>query len=113
METTKKVDYELTYSVEDIIRALKNRESYTLKAGLTGDFDLIHIVIDSERVFEEANLTDRQKEVATLYWMKDLTLSEIGKQLGISHQAVASSLEQSTGKIQKILNEWGNSGSNV
>ena len=98
--------YDTTYFIQDVIRALKHKESYYLKAGMTGDFDLIHIVIDSERVFEEANLTDRQKQVTELYWMGDLTLSEVGKTLGISHQAVADSVEQSKAKLQKVLNKW-------
>lgn len=99
--------YENTYSIHDVIRALKYKESYYTKAGMTGNFSLIHIVVDSERVIEEANLTDRQKQVIDLYWIKDLTLADIGKRLGISHQAVADCLAQSKTKIQRKLDEWG------
>lgn len=97
-----------TYSVHDVIRALKYKDSYYSNAGLSGRFDLIHIVIDSERVLNEANLTDRQKQVIELYWIEDMTLAEVGKELGISHQAVADSVEQSKSKLQKVLDRWGN-----
>lgn len=98
--------FENTYSIHDVIRALKYKDSYYTKAGTTGNFDLIHIVIDAERVLEEANLTDRQRQVIELYWIKDWTLAEVGKALGISHQAVADSVEQSKNKLQKILDVW-------
>ena len=96
-----------TYHYNDVIRALKQKDSYYHKAGMTGNFDLIHIVVDAEKVIKQAELTDRQTKIFNLYHIQDLTLADVGARMGISHQAVADSLAQSKVKIQKILDSWG------
>ncbi len=40
-------------------------------------------------------LTERQKEMFEMYYLNDLSLSEIGEQLNISRQAVRDSLKHS------------------
>lgn len=102
-----KANYDRTYNINDVIRALKNKESFELNAGLKGNFDLLHIVIDSELALQQAELTDRQKQVIDLYWFEDRTLSDVGFILGISHQAVADSVKQVKDKLQKVLDKWG------
>lgn len=47
-------------------------------------------------------LTQRQKEMFEMYYLDDLSLSEIGEQLGISRQAVRDSLKHS----KQALNEY-------
>lgn len=99
--------YERTYNIQDVIRALKCRSVAELNASKTGNFDLLHVVLDSELALEKAGLTDRQKQVIQLYWIEDKTLAEVGGILGISHQAVADSVNQARTRVQKVLDKWG------
>lgn len=47
-------------------------------------------------------LTDKQKEVLTLYYEEDLSLAEIAEELGISRAAVSDHLKRS----EKILEDY-------
>ena len=47
-------------------------------------------------------LTERQKEMFEMYYLDDLSLSEIGEQLNISRQAVRDSLKHS----KQALNDY-------
>ena len=47
-------------------------------------------------------LTDKQKEIYELFYQNDMSLTEIGAQLGISRQAVRDQLK----RTEKILSEY-------
>ena len=49
-------------------------------------------------------LTDRQREIMTLYYEDNLSLTEIAEELGISKQGVSDSLKRS----EKVLYETEN-----
>jgi len=49
------------------------------------------------------NLTDRQKQVLSLIYQQDYSLSEAGKELGISKQSVDEILKAALKKFRKIL----------
>ena len=100
-------NYDETYNINCVIRALRNKETFELNAGLSGNFELLHTVIDSELALRQANLTERQKQVIGLYWFEDRTLSDVGAILGISYQAVADCVKQARNKLQKVLDKWG------
>lgn len=46
-------------------------------------------------------LTDKQYSIMTDYYFNDLSLSEIGINLGISRQAVASAIKQSMAQLHE------------
>lgn len=50
-------------------------------------------------------LTKRQKEMFELYYLNDLSLSEIGEQLNISRQAVRDSLKHTMQTLQVYENK--------
>ncbi|MDD5944429.1 MAG: sigma factor-like helix-turn-helix DNA-binding protein [Clostridia bacterium] len=47
-------------------------------------------------------LTDKQKEIYELFYQNDMSLTEIGAELGISRQAVRDQLK----RTEKILSEY-------
>ena len=51
-------------------------------------------------------LTDRQQEVYQLYFHDDLSLGEIGEQLGVSRQAVYDILRRSAAIVEDYEEKW-------
>lgn len=49
-----------------------------------------------------AMLTDKQREIATLYFEEDLSLAEIAQQEGVSRQSVHDTLQ----RVEKQLRTW-------
>ncbi|MBQ4551471.1 MAG: hypothetical protein IJA59_00800 [Clostridia bacterium] len=49
-----------------------------------------------------AMLTDKQQEIATLYFEEDLSLAEIAQQEGVSRQSVHDTLQ----RVEKQLRTW-------
>ncbi|MHB8061272.1 MAG: sigma-70 family RNA polymerase sigma factor [Ruminiclostridium sp.] len=56
------------------------------------------------KVAMQFSLTDRQREVVQMYYLKDISAAEIAKELSISRQAVHKLLRLSRKKLQKIKN---------
>jgi DNA-binding NarL/FixJ family response regulator len=57
--------------------------------------------MDHSRYFDEANLTDRQREVASLRLEYGLPVIQIAKRLGISRPAVDKAFLRATNKMEK------------
>ena len=49
-----------------------------------------------------AMLTDKQRDIATLYFEEDLSLAEIAQQEGVSRQSVHDTLQ----RVEKQLRTW-------
>ena len=93
-----------TYNINDILRAITNKDSYEDKAGITGNCSWVDIVIDAENIVKAAKLTARQQQVFDMYYVQDMTSSSIAAELSISHQGVSDCLAQCKKKIQAVLN---------
>jgi RNA polymerase sigma factor (sigma-70 family) len=66
--------------------------------------DLLGAIIRQELLAEAYSLmTPKQKEIVDLYYLEQLNLHEIAERLGISFQAVFSSLSDTKKKIQKKI----------
>ncbi len=51
-------------------------------------------------------LTDRQREVVTLYYREVLSQDEVAQRLGITQQAVADSLQRARATVGKELTRY-------
>lgn len=64
-------------------------------AGLVGEADELHSILDC--------LTDRQREVVTMYYLEQFTQGEIADKLGIKQRAVSYHLEAAMKKLKNNL----------
>lgn len=94
------------YSVEDVIAAIKNADSYRNKAADTGHFIFVDAVIDAELALKQACLTDLQCEVLYYRWMLGLKQHEVSTLLGRSRESVGMAEVRSKQKIQRVLDNW-------
>lgn len=53
-----------------------------------------NLSLDIEALFANSALSDKQKEQIILYYFEDKTLSEIGKQFGVSREAVRQNIKR-------------------
>jgi len=66
---------------------------------IRGDYDAALLLLDFYQSIQEANLTDRQREVIYNVFVLDLTQQEVAKILAISQQAVS---EHVNSVVQKV-----------
>jgi RNA polymerase sigma factor (sigma-70 family) len=62
---------------------------------------MTHALLDNLDV-----LTDRQREVVTLYYREVLSQAEVAQRLGITQQAVADSLQRARTSVGKELTKF-------
>lgn len=93
------------YTLAEILCILNNKEMLEDRAAYSGNFSLIDSIIDAERIVKKAGLTERQEILFNMYVRTDLTLAKVGELVGITHQGVADSINQSKKKIQKVIEE--------
>lgn len=72
-----------------------------------GDTSASDVLIDLQTAIDRAGLTDRQREVLRLIYVKDLTQETAGERLGIGQQRVARHIETATVKIALVYESWG------
>ena len=88
--------------------ASENREPSDAKV-LVGATDVEETVADrlDDRMKKLlACLTDRQRQVVTMYYIDDMKQQEIADALGIARRVVGHTLEDAIAKIQKNLNKF-------
>lgn len=96
---------------------MSNRESY--KDAFTGTADEgIRAILESKdegdtkrlrRILLKVinnNLTARQKEIIVLYYFKNMKLVDIGKELGITPQAVSAVIARARQRMLRILQNY-------
>lgn len=94
------------YTPHGIIYLLKNKKKLQIEAYVKGVPSTIEFLVDLDAVMEEANFTDRQREIIELHYINDLTQEEVAEHFGISQQAVLCSLKAIKGKIHHVLCHW-------
>ena len=57
--------------------------------------------------FYGALLTEKQRDIFALYTVEDCSFTEIGKELGITPQAVADFVKRATGQLEKYEESLG------
>lgn len=79
-------------------------EDYENEEKLTGDHSHLEDHIENKILFKAyKKLTTRQKEILQLAYIKDLTDTEIGKQLSISQQAVSKIHKKALSNLFKSM----------
>jgi DNA-directed RNA polymerase specialized sigma24 family protein len=71
-----------------------------------GDHTAHALVLDLDKIVEEAQFTELQEKCIDLVWKQGYKLREAGEQLGITPQGVRFHLERAKIKIKSILERW-------
>lgn len=94
------------YSVDDVIAAISNADSYRNKAADTGQFIFVDTVIDAELALKQAGLTEAQHEILYYRWSLGFTQEETATILGKKRDSIAKAEERSRHKIRLLLEKW-------
>lgn len=94
------------YSVDDVIAAISNADSYRNKAADTGQFIFVDTVIDAELALKRAGLTNAQREILYYRWTLGFTQEETALILGKKRDSIAKAEERSRCKVRLLLDTW-------
>lgn len=100
------VNYEESYAINDVLRAIALREKYIEEAERTGNLDFITILLDTKDILKKANLTDMEYSLIQLRYHDGLTYKEIGQIYDWSHMTSSNYLDIAIKKIEKVLRSW-------
>lgn len=100
------VNYEESYAINDVLRAIALREKYIEEAERTGNLDFITILLDTKDILKKANLTDMEYSLIQLRYHEGLTYKEIGRIYDWSHMTSSNYLDIAIKKIEKVLRSW-------
>lgn len=59
-----------------------------------------NLTLDLESILNSGMINDKQKQQLKMYYMEDMTLSEIGKKFGVSREAIRQSLKRAMENIR-------------
>lgn len=109
---TKEHRLETEYPLETphgVFALLSNIHHIRSSAIDKGDYDAINLLIDFEIAYSKVRLTERQKEVVKLVFMKGYTQQEAATKLGIArqtvHQIVWNVVNKVSQQYEKDLND--------
>lgn len=94
------------YSVDSIVDAISNADTYIYTAAFTGSYVPVDLVIDADLALKQAGLTERQSEVIYYRWVQGLTQEETGTLLGVKQQTIMSTEQVALDKLSKVLEKW-------
>lgn len=94
------------YSVDDVIAAISNADSYRNKAADTGQYYYIDTVLDAEIALKKAELSAYQKEVIFYRWRLGFSHVETAEIMGKSTNAVDMAVVRVKQKLQTVLSQW-------
>ena len=57
---------------------------------------------DLEVLLDSGIISDKQKDQLKMYYMEDMTLSEIGKKFGVSREAIRQNIKRAIENIRSI-----------
>lgn len=100
------INANVPYTSGFIIGSLTNKAKIEESLLFTGGVDQVDLLIDLERLLEEASLTDKQRVVVDLYFFKQYTQEEVSEKLGVSQQAILDHIKKVKLKINKVLERW-------
>ena len=93
------------YKAPNVRRLLADYHALTERQ-FKGDYDAVIALVDLGNAVALAGLTERQAEAIAHVYGEDLTQADAGERMGISQQAVGTTLEAALAKIQRIYGEW-------
>lgn len=96
----------ICYSVEDVIAAISNADSYRNKAADTGHYAFIDTLLDAELALQKAGLTADQQIILHYRWSLGFTQEETAYLLGRSRESIGMAEVRSKHKIQVLLSKW-------
>lgn len=96
----------VSYSVEDVIAALKDADTFVMTAAYSGKFELVDAVVDAELALSQASLTDKQLQVIYYRWIVGWTQEFLAGFLDVSQSAVAQREMAARANIQHVLDRW-------
>ena len=64
------------------------------------------LTYDLNSVFDSGIITDKQKQQLQMYYIEDMTLSEIGKKFGVSREAIRQNLKRAIEHIRRYACEY-------
>lgn len=109
---SKKNKKQKVYSLDDVISSSDDRNNFDF---ISDDKcqDPCDLLLDKEKndtihndinmLLETNILTDKQKKYIELYYFKGLTLEKIGKQFGVTREAVRQNINKSIIKLRQIM----------
>lgn len=62
--------------------------------------------IDLNRLLDQADLTDKQRDVIVRHFMQEQTVDEIAKSLGVSKQTASRRITNALEKVKKVAESW-------
>lgn len=94
------------YSVDDVIAAISNADSYRNKAVDTGHYNYIDAVLDAEIALDKADLSAYQQEVIYYRWRLGCSHVETAEIMGKTTNAVDMAVVRVKQKLQTVLDQW-------
>lgn len=94
------------YSVEEIIAAVVNADSYINKAADTGHFSFVDTVIDAGLAIKAAKISEQHMKILYYRWAVGLTQQETASLLNMQRATVAKIESRSKQKLQAVLEQW-------
>lgn len=93
------------YTLKEIEVGLRNEGQFYAR-GEEGDYNAIIRLADSKLALEKADPTEAQLQAVDLVWKKGYSLTEAGKLLNISPQAVRFNLQLLSVKLNEVVTKW-------
>lgn len=107
----------LRYHYLDRLKAKKYTSSLDKNMGDSGDISLLDLLeadvdLENEYIVKELNeqliekiekLSKRQKEVIILYYLEELSISDISKQLGVTYRTIINTKVNAIEKLKKLI----------
>lgn len=98
---------EVPYNMGAILTIMQNYYKIREACLYGGNISQMDVVIDLDRIIQEAVLTKRQMEVVELYYYQQFTQEETAEILGITQQGVLDHIQRIKNKINEVAIEWG------
>ena len=96
---------EENYTVEGIFYSLRNRNNLYQEAGAVNQ-GMIIPALDMARVFQQAELSKKQREAVDCVYVFNLNYRETAEVLGCHYSRVARRIESAKLKVKAVLDQW-------
>lgn len=71
---------------------------------IIGNEEEDNLTLDLEAILNSGMINDKQKQQLKMYYMEDMTLSEIGKKFGVSREAIRQNIKRAIENIRAYAN---------
>lgn len=93
------------YTLGEIERAIRY-EGLMRSYAERGDMDSVILLVDAERAVSLAEPTAIQEQAIQMVWRENRSLVEVGRELGVTPQAVKFNLDLFKVKLKRVLDSW-------